>query len=62
MIACTNLENENRQMEMFPEPSSDSEQMEQWATTAKLQWLEVERIEALLAEMEKPSDLPRSDE
>ena len=54
-------ENENRWMEMSPEFTSDSERMEQWASTAKLRRLEVERIEALLAEMEKPSGSPRPD-
>ena len=52
-------ENENRWMEMSPEFASDSERLEQWASTAKLRRLEVERIEALLAEMEKPSGSPR---
>ena len=46
---------------MSPEFTSDSERMEQWASTAKLRRLEVERIEALLAEMEKPSGSPRPD-
>jgi hypothetical protein len=36
-------------MEVCPEFSSDSEQMEQWTSTAKLRRLEVERIETLLA-------------
>ncbi|MHB1959918.1 MAG: hypothetical protein ACYCO5_12900 [Acidobacteriaceae bacterium] len=44
---------------MSPEFASDSERLEQWASTAKLRRLEVERIEALLAEMEKPSGSPR---
>jgi hypothetical protein len=43
------LENESRWMEVCPRFSSDSEQMEQWTSTAKLRRLEVERIEALLA-------------
>ena len=43
------LENERRWMEVCPEFSSDSEQMEQWTSTAKLRRLEVERIETLLA-------------
>ncbi len=40
---------------MSPEFSSDSELMEQWTSTAKLRRLEVERIEALLANVTKPS-------
>ena len=48
-------ENENRWMEMSPEFSTDGERMEQWASTAKLRRLEVERIEALLAEIAEPS-------
>lgn len=47
-------ENENRWLEMHDEYATDSETMEQWANTAKLRWLEVERIEALLAEAEGP--------
>ena len=35
--------------------SSDSEWMEQWTSTAKLRRLEVERIEALLANVTEPS-------
>ena len=46
-------ENENRWLEMNAEYATDSEAMEQWASTAKLRRLEVERIEALLAEPEK---------
>ena len=42
-------ENENRWAGISPEFTSDSERMEQWASTAKLRRLEVERIEALLA-------------
>jgi len=42
-------ENENRWVGMSPEFTSDNERMEQWANTAKLRRLEVERIEALLA-------------
>jgi hypothetical protein len=45
-------ENETRWMEMSPEFSGDSERMEQWASTAKLRRLEVERLETLLAEVE----------
>ena len=40
-------ENENRWAGISPEFTSDSERMEQWASTAKLRRLEVERIEAL---------------
>ncbi len=46
-------ENESRWLEMHAEYATDSEAMEQWAATAKLRRLEVERIEALLAEPEK---------
>lgn len=46
-------ENENRWLEMHGEYANDSEAMEQWAATAKLRRLEVERIEALLAAQEK---------
>lgn len=45
-------ENENRWLEMNAEYATDSEAMEQWANTAKLRRLEVERIEALLAQAE----------
>jgi hypothetical protein len=38
-------------MEMSPEISADNERMEQWASTAKLRRLEIERIETLLAEV-----------
>jgi hypothetical protein len=41
--------NENRWMEISAEFSTDAERMEQWASTARLRRLEVERIEALLA-------------
>jgi len=51
-------ENEARWMEMSPEISADSDQMEQWASTAKLRRLEVERVETLLAEVENPSPGP----
>ena len=37
-------------MEVCPAFSSDSEQMEEWTSTAKLRRLEVERIETLLAD------------
>jgi hypothetical protein len=45
-------------MEMSPEISADCDGMEQWASTAKLRRLEVERIETLLAEVENPSPGP----
>jgi hypothetical protein len=51
-------ENETRWMEMSPEVSADSERMEQWASTAKLRRIEVERIETLLAEVENSSPGP----
>lgn len=51
-------ENEARWMEMSPELSDDGERMEQWASTAKLRRLEVERLETLLAEVENPSPGP----
>jgi hypothetical protein len=43
-------ENENRWMEISADFSTDPERMEQWSSTAKLRRLEVERIEALLAD------------
>jgi len=52
-------ENENRWVGMSPEFSSDSERMEQWTSTAKLRRHEVERIEALLANVTAPSSLQR---
>jgi hypothetical protein len=51
-------ENEARWMEMSPEICADSDRMEQWASTAKLRRLEIERIETLLAEVENPSPGP----
>jgi hypothetical protein len=51
-------ENEARWMEMSPEFSGDGDRMEQWASTAKLRRLEIERIETLLAEVENPSPGP----
>ena len=51
-------ENEARWMEMSPEISADCDRMEQWASTAKLRRLEIERIETLLAEVENPSPGP----
>jgi hypothetical protein len=52
-------ENERRWMEVCPAFSSDSEQMEQWTSTAKLRRLEVERIETLLANVTELSGFPR---
>ena len=52
-------ENENMWVAMSPEFTSDSERMEQWASTAKLRRLEVERIEALLAKTSEPSGFSR---
>jgi len=51
-------ENETRWMEMSPEFSSDGDRMVQWASTAKLRRIEVERIETLLAEVENSSPGP----
>ncbi len=44
---------------MSPEFSDDGQSMEQWTSIAKLRRLEVERIEALLAELSGPSSLPK---
>jgi hypothetical protein len=52
-------ENENRWVGISPEFTSDNERMEQWASTAKLRRLEVERIEALLAKTTEPSGFSR---
>ena len=52
-------ENENRWVGMSPEFTSDNERMEQWANTAKLRRLEVERIEAHLAKTTEPSGFSR---
>jgi len=49
-------ENENRWLEMSAEFSFDSQRMEQWMSTAKLRRLEVERIDALLADMAERSN------
>ena len=49
--------NENRWMEIFSEFTGDVERMEQWSSTAKLRRLEVERIEALLADVAEPFGL-----
>jgi hypothetical protein len=46
-------ENENRWLGMNAEYATDSNAMEQWANTARLRRLEVERIEALLAQAEE---------
>jgi hypothetical protein len=46
-------ENEKRWLGMNAEYATDSEAIEQWANTARLRCLEVERIEALLAQAEK---------
>ena len=46
-------ENENRWLGMNAEYATDSDAMEQWANTARLRRLEVERIEALLAQAEE---------
>lgn len=51
-------ENEQRWMEISPEYFADPERIGQWASVAKLRRLEVERIEALLAEMVEPSKSP----
>ena len=53
----TARENENRWMEISAEFSTDPERMEQWSSTARLRRLEVERIEALLAEAAEPCGL-----
>jgi hypothetical protein len=55
----TARENENRWGAMSLEFTSDSERMEQWASTAKLRRLEVERIELLLAKMTEPWSFSR---
>jgi hypothetical protein len=46
-------ENESRWLAMQTDYATDSEAAEQWASTAKLRRLEVERLEAVLAEAEK---------
>ena len=50
-------ENEKRWLEMAPDFSAGGQGMEQWASTAKLRRLEVERLEALLAGLPEPSSL-----
>jgi len=47
-------ENERRWIELCPEDSADGERMAQWTTIAKLRRAEVERIEAVLAEIGAP--------
>ena len=46
-------ENERRWREMHEEYLTDRDSEEQWATTAKLRRLEVERLEALLGDTER---------
>ena len=46
-------ENERRWQEMHEEDLTDRDSEEQWAATAKLRRLEVERLEALLGETER---------
>jgi hypothetical protein len=46
-------ENERRWREMHDEYLTDQDSEEQWAATAKLRKLEVERLEALLGETER---------
>jgi hypothetical protein len=46
-------ENERRWREMHEEYLTDMDSEEQWAATAKLRRLEVERLEALLGETER---------
>ncbi len=54
-------ENEQRWMELSPDPSADGERMEQWRSVARLRRLEVERIEALLAQMIEHRGKPQPD-
>ena len=49
----TARENERRWLEMHEEYLTDRDSEEQWAATAKLRRLEVERLEALLAASER---------
>jgi len=44
-------ENAERWMEMYPQSPADSEEMEQWRSTARLRRSEVERLEILLARL-----------
>ena len=46
-------ENEKRWREIQADFSTDSDAMEQWAATAKLRRLEIERLEAILAAAER---------
>jgi len=46
-------ENERRWREMHEEDLTDKDSEEQWAATAKLRRIEVERLEALLGETER---------
>ena len=46
-------ENERRWREMHEEDLTDKDSEEQWAATAKLRRLEVERLETLLGETER---------
>lgn len=48
-------ENERGWIELCPEASTDGERMAQWTSVAKLRRLEVERIEAELAEIGTPN-------
>lgn len=45
-------ENEGRWLAMHAEYATDSESQVQWASTARLRRLEVERLEAILKETE----------
>ena len=54
--------NEERWMGLSPEPSADGERMEQWRSIARLRRLEVERIEALLAQRIEPLGRPQLEE
>ena len=53
VCAACRRENEKRWREMQAEFTTDSDAMEQWAATAKLRRLEVERLEAVLAAAER---------
>jgi hypothetical protein len=46
-------ENESPWLEMQADYPTDSDAIEQWANTAKLRRLEVERLETILSESEK---------
>jgi hypothetical protein len=45
-------ENESRWLEMHAEYATEGESQEQWANTARLRRLEVERLETILKEAE----------